>query len=235
MSAEQRTMLSDNEQYFLALHLLDKGLFGVNEDPGEAITLKSGRLSPHYLDMRKGISGFHTRLKVAKNMLIVVNRKSDAPIHNAYHHVVGTPEAMTSYAATIADLARMSLLQPRVATDKTSGNKVPILGVYSPGDIVAAFDDVVTEGQSKIDAIGALADAELVVGDYYVVVDREEGGAPHVTEVTGVEVTPALGISSMVRLLHADGRLNQAQFDNVARYIDQYGEPHAKDTMESTS
>jgi orotate phosphoribosyltransferase len=233
MSAERRTMLNDDEQYYLALHLLYEGLFGVNEDASKTITLKSGRLSPHYLDMRKGISDFHTRFKVAESMVRVANRKSGTTINNAYHHVVGTPEAMTSYAATIADLARMSLLQPRVATDKASGNKVPILGVYNPGETVAAFDDVVTEGQSKIDAIGALANAELVVGDYYVVVDREEGGVPHVTEVTGVGVTPAIGVSSMVRLLHVDGRLSRAQFDNVARYIDQYGEPHAKDIMES--
>jgi orotate phosphoribosyltransferase len=235
VSAERGLLLPEEDQLRLAVELHSRGLFGIFEDPSEAIKLKSERLSPHYLDIRKGISSFSMRQIVGQSMLMLTTLRNESGpnlyLGNVYDHLAGTPEAMTSYAATIADLAKMSLLQPRVATNKAVGNKTPILGQYEDGDEVAAYDDVVTEGQSKIDTVEAFKEAGLLVTDYYVVLDREEGGAPHVELATGIKVTPALGVSSMTRLLKAERRISVQQYDNVARYLDQYGEPHAQETI----
>jgi orotate phosphoribosyltransferase len=237
MSAERPLLLPEDDQLKLALELHGNLLFGIHEDPAKTMKLKSERLSPHYLDIRPGISSFHTRQTIAGAMVMLARlralSKGSEGINRTYDHLAGTPEAMTSYAATIADMVPGSLLQPRVATAKTTGNKTPILGRYQDGETVAAFDDVVTEGQSKIDTIESFKAAGLEVADYFVLLDRQEGGAPHVTEVTGIEVTPALAVSSMVKMLRAENQISAGQFDNVARYLDQYGEPGAKEAMES--
>lgn len=236
MTTPERTArLHENTQLQLAAELVDRGLFGIFEDSEETITLKSGRLSPHYLDMRPGISSQDFRRLIAWDLgnlaACRASEVNESDAYRIYDHIAGTPEAMTSYTPGIADALNISLLQPRVDMTKKSGNKTPILGKFEPGQTVAAFDDVVTDGQSKVDTIAGFSAAGLTVKDYFVVIDREEGGAPHVYEATGIMITPALGVSSMVRMLRADGRINQAQFDNVARYLDQYGEPHARETM----
>lgn len=237
MPPDRKLLLPEGDQLRLALELKNRQLFVISEDSNQTIPLTGERFSPHYLDMRQGISSYEIRHLVGETMLKLaktrVAEQGFDDIGIAYDHLAGTPEAMTSYAATIADMALMSLLQPRVATGKITGNRAPILGRYSDSDVVAAFDDVVTEGQSKIDKIESFWEVGLTVADYFVVLDREEGGAPRVAEVTGVRVTPALGVSSMARMLRAERQITTGQFDNVARYLDRYGEPHAKNAMES--
>jgi orotate phosphoribosyltransferase len=223
-------VLPEEDQLAFARTLVQRNLFGVKESRSDYITLKSGRLSPHYLDIRPGIADYGIRKKVADTMANLGVAKTQLPNLGA-DFIVGSPEAMTSYAASIADKLEMGLLQPRVALNKASGNKTPILGWHYPEDKVAAFDDVVTDGDTKIDTITTLRKAGLDVLDYYVVLDREEGGAPQVAEATGIEITPALGVSSMVRMLYAEKVFNQTQYDNVARYLSEYGDPHAQELM----
>lgn len=239
MSETRELLLSEEQQMRFATHLVNEGLFGVKEDPADYIKLKSERLSPHYLDMRPGIASFHTRVKiVGGSMLALAEARAiqwtgnqESSVQDVYDKLVGTPEAFTTYAATIADLAETGVLQPRVDTMKATGNKTPILGRYTPNSKVGVFDDVVTDGASKITTVKALADANLEVLDYFVALDREEGGAPQVHEATGLEIVPALGLSRMVTMLHEGGALNQRQFDNVCRYMEQYGEPHAQEQL----
>ena len=149
-------------------------------------------------------------------------------LDEVYDHLAGTPEAMTSYAAMIADQTDMSLLQQRVDLNKATGSKTPIFGIFEEGDTVAEFDNAIANGESKVDTIRSLSESGLVVVDYFVVLDREEGGTVRVTSETGVEITPALGLSSMIKMLRAENLINNTQLDNVVEYISKYGEPHAK-------
>ncbi len=237
MSAEtQSPSLSEENQLRLVLHLHNEGMFGVFEDPDDFITLKSKRVSPHYLDIRPGISDASTRELFANGMLDVAGIGSaysfNGESRQKYDHIAGTPEAFTAYATTMADISSVNLLQPRVE-QKDRGNKTPILGRFEVNDDVAVFDDVVTDGQTKIDTIYNLSEAGLRVAGYFVVMDRQEGGVPQVAEATGITITPALPVSQVVRMLRAEGELSVTQFDNVAEYLDQYGDPSTGEAMRS--
>ena len=230
-SYERLNLLDDSAQERLAIHFADQELFGVEEDPEKFRKLKSGRRSPHYFDIRPGVASYQTRQLVGETMLALAELKAEhdgyEEASEAYDCFVGNPEAMTSFVATTADLAKMPLLQPRVDTSKTRGNKSPILGRYESGVEVAAFDDVVTDGESKIEMIELLDDNDIEVVDYFVVVDREEGGATQVYEEADIAITAALGVSRLVRILRANNRLSDTQFDNVLQYLTEYGDPHA--------
>lgn len=231
-------LLADDQQYELAHRLFGGGLFGIKEEPADFIELKSKRMSPHYLDIRPGISNPFVYDQIVASMAhltriaAIKNQNCDFP-NEAYTHVVGTPEAMTSYAALIASELRLPILQPRVNMEKTSGNKTPILGRFAIGDRIAAYDDVITDGQSKIDTISTLRAAGLDVADYFVVVDREEGGAAQVFEETGLAVTPALAVSGITTMLRSDNKITVTQFDNVKEYLGQYGAPGVAESMGS--
>ncbi len=228
-------LLTEDEQVSLAFRLHDEGLFGIAEDPEAFLMLKSARISPHYFNAREGLSDYGTRLGITTAMSVLVQRraaqKGFPDPSQAYEYLSGAPEAMTSYAASVADSLRMGLLQPRVDTSKRIGNKAPILGRYIAGGRVGMLDDVVTDGKTKIDTFGSMQESGLVIEDYFVVLDREEGGAAQVAEVTGIDITPALGVSAMVSILHHEGRISRTQFDNVRAYMEQYGDPHARTAL----
>lgn len=228
-------LLPERDREALAVQMYREGHFGINEDPGDYIKLKSGRMSPHYFNVRTGLSNPTTRSMVANTMARLTLYLTDADDYKNlvehYEHFVGSPEAMTSYAALIADSAGMSLLQPRVDLEKISGNKDPILGRYVDGDRVAAFDDVITDGATKIEVVTALGKHGLNVTDYYVVLDREEGGAAEVAAATGLVVTPVLGLANTVRILRAAGEISTTQFDNVVEYMSQHGDPGTVDEL----
>jgi hypothetical protein len=76
MSAERVLLLPEEDQLNLTLFLHDQGMFGIHEDPTDFITLKSKRVSPHYLDARKGISEYESRQLVANTFIDLAESKS---------------------------------------------------------------------------------------------------------------------------------------------------------------
>lgn len=230
-------VLSEEQQFTLAMHLHNEGMFGVHEDPAKFIILKNQRISPHYLNMREAISSKASRRIVADSLLSLANIQDSGeeeadPAGFPYDHIAGTPEAFTSFIPTMADLSEISLLQPRVG-EKKVGNKAPILGRYKQGDSVALFDDVVTDGQTKVDAIDMIRSAGLEVGGYFVVLDRQEGGAQQVLTERGIAIQSALRVADTVRLMRAEGVYSVTQFDNVKEYLQQYATPEVVASMGS--
>src|SRR5947207_15373406 len=112
--SERRLLLSEEEQFEIAVHLFREDLFGIKEDPTEYKTLKSGRLTPHYLDIRPGISNIATRDTIRYVMADLARFRTRnygfREPRQAYEHFAGIPAAMTSYAPLIADFEHMSLL-----------------------------------------------------------------------------------------------------------------------------
>jgi len=69
--------------------------------------------------------------------------------------------------------------------DYGTGNRIE--GELSAGESVVLIEDVVTTGQSAVDAVEALREAGAVVDRALIVVDRQEGGREHLAE-HGVEL-----------------------------------------------
>ena len=225
-------LLPEEDRLRLTQLLFDEGIFGIKENPHDYITLKNGRKSPHYIDLRQGITPYELRTDISLAMydlaLARVHKYGKQALKDMYDYLAGTPEAVTSYVPRVADEEEMDLLQPRVLTEKARGNKAPILGRVVMDRHVAAFDDVITDGESKIDAIKVFDHAGLKVVDYFVVVDREEGGAAEVKSSTGIDIVPALPVSEMAIMLAAENSITQTQFDNIREYLGEYGDEGAK-------
>lgn len=225
--------LFDYQQENAAVAFFRRGLFGIEEDPAQFRELSSERRSPHYFDIRKGVSSFRMRKMVANlaGNLVKYQQSADEKPYKYYSHFVGVPEAMTVFTTTLADRERTSQLQIRANKQKNRGNRSPILGEYTPGDRVALFEDAVTSGQSTIDEIDTVHAAGLVVEDVFVIVDRQEGGVDAIREHTGVDVIAGLAVANMVQFLRAEGEITQTQYDNVAEYLTQYGDDNARRTL----
>lgn len=225
-------LFDEATQHQLAVEWYRDGVFGIAKKRADFHIQKSGRRSPHYFDVRPALSNVPVRSRLVSTMLDLTTRKAqdyhpDATIASEYDHIVGDPEAMTSYAAMAAHEADLPLLQPRVKTNKITGNTAPISGGYEPGAQVALWDNALSSGESLIDRTRSLAEEGIVVKDLFVLLDREEGGHQDVAQVTRLSVVSAMGVHALVDSLEVEGLLTPTQLRNFNNYFEEYEIPVA--------
>jgi orotate phosphoribosyltransferase len=86
------------------------------------------------------------------------------------------------------------------------------------GDSVLFFDDVVSEGLSKLEGIKPLEERGARVKHLLVVVDREQGGREHL-EKLGYRVHALAKISELVTSLYQSKSISKEQADAVLDYV----------------
>ncbi len=80
---------------------------------------------------------------------------------------------------------------------KEYGTANLVEGRLDDGEEVVVLEDIVTTGQSAVDAVEALRDAGAEVNKIHVVVDREEGGRENLADA-GVEMEALLSASDLL-------------------------------------
>ncbi len=85
------------------------------------------------------------------------------------------------------------------------------------GDRVLFFDDVISEGLSKIEGIKPLQELGADVKDFLVVVNREQGGKENL-EKMGFRVHALAKVSDLVKSLSGK-HISQEQADKVLAYV----------------
>jgi orotate phosphoribosyltransferase len=86
------------------------------------------------------------------------------------------------------------------------------------GDHILFFDDVVSEGLSKLEGMKPLEELGARVGHLMIVVDREQGGRENL-EKLGYKVHALAKISDLTNSLFAAGSISKEQAETVLNYI----------------
>jgi orotate phosphoribosyltransferase len=177
--------------------------------------IKSGALSPYYIDM--------ARLLAAPKELCVVAEAAAAKIK-----CISSSERIDKLAsielkgALIAPIIACELDLPCVIVrkeDKAYGVTGRIAGAdVAKGDNILFFDDVVSEGLSKIEGVKPLQQLGATVRHLLVVVNREQGGVENL-EKLGFKVHALAKVSEVVEALCKAGSISRAQADTVLAYI----------------
>jgi uridine monophosphate synthetase len=176
-----------------------------------SFTLKSGIESPVYIDLRQAQSYPETLRAVVATYGEMLKGIDD----NIF--LAGVPEAGTPLAAATGYEYRRKLLQPRKVV-KDHGTKSSIEGAFKRDDRVVLIDDLITKGDSKLEAIKQVEDAGLIVDRFIVLIDREQGGLEHIREA-GYKIEAAMTISEVLGVLLSDGTLSQQKHDEVIEFI----------------
>lgn len=177
--------------------------------------IKSGATSPYYIDMARLLSKpkhLCTIAEIAAETIkgIMANDKIDKLASIELKGALIVPSI-----ACKVDLPCVIVRK----VDKAYGVTGRIVGAdVVQGDNILFFDDVVSEGLSKIEGIKPLKQLGAQVKHLMVVVDREQGGTRNL-EKAGYKVHALAKVSEVVNALLKTGKINSGQAKIVLDYI----------------
>lgn len=189
----------------LALALAQSGCVQFGE-----FTLKSGELSPVYLDLRRLASYPEAMRTVASSMAELLRGLQ-------FDHIAAIPYAGLPIGMATALAFNCSLVYPRREV-KDYGTKASVEGVYKAGDTVVVIDDLATKGTAKFEAIDQLHAAGLVVRDLVVVIDREQGAAATLA-AAGYTLHGVTTLRELLPIWEQHGIINEFQRRVVEDYL----------------
>jgi len=177
--------------------------------------IKSGAISPYYIDLACLLSSPRELCNIAevvaceiKNLMAVdqIDKLASIELKGAL---------MLPSIGCQVDLPCVVVRKEEKAygvTGRIAGASVV------KGDHILFFDDVVSEGLSKVEGIKPLKELGAKVKHLMVVVDREQGGKENL-EKLGYKIHALAKISELVKSLAASGAISKEQAETVLNYI----------------
>lgn len=200
---QRRPHSSISEALILALYSLGAIKFG-------HFTLKSGLVSPIYIDLRLLVSDPAVMRMVARAYAGLLR-------HLTFDRIAGIPYAGLPIATAVGlEMGRPVIYPRREVKDHGTGRVIE--GHYCAGEAVVVLDDLITTGGSKFEAIAPLEAAGLRVRDVVVLIDRGQGGTEELAEA-GYRLHSLLPLPSILETLERHGHITTEVRFEVEEYL----------------
>lgn len=177
--------------------------------------IKSGAESPYYVDLARLLSS-------PKELCVIADVAADKIKTIMASEPINKLASIELKGALIAPSIACRLDLPCVIVrkrEKSYGVKGRIAGAdVTKGDKVLFFDDVISEGLSKVEGVMPLLELGADVKHILVVVNREQGGKEKL-EKLGYQVHALTNISEVVDALRRTGSISKAERDAVLAYV----------------
>jgi len=177
--------------------------------------IKSGVTSPYYIDL--------ARVLAAPQQLCIIAEVAAQKIKQiSATDKIDKLASIELKGALIVPSIACNLNLPCVIVrkdNKTYGVTGRIAGAdVVKGDNILFFDDVISEGLSKIEGIKPLEEIGASVRHLLVVVNREHGGKEKL-EKLGYKVHSLAKITDIVNSLYREKHISKEQADKVLEYV----------------
>lgn len=189
----------------LALTLFDIGAVQLGK-----FKLHSGKTARIYLDLRLLVS-YPAALRLATAAYRKVLERL------SFDLLAAPPLAGLPLGTALCLDMDVPLIYPR-KTSKSYGTGKSIEGHWEVGQTAVVIDDVVTSGDSLLQAIVSLKTAGLQISDAVVLIDREQGGRETMQD-HGYTIHSAISVTRLLDILDENGRISTKQRLKVIKSI----------------
>ena len=179
-------------------------------------TLTSGKKSPYYIDLRQTISSPITMDWIANSLTrIILNEIGKDKIDR----ILGVPTAGVPFATVVSQKLGIPLIYYRQAR-KEHGVRKKIEGILERNDRILIVDDLITTGESVIEAAEVVRDQGGVVNELVVLLDREQGGKERLRQ-SRIEPHVLFKISDAMTWLYRVGLIEDQIYETLKQYIEE--------------
>lgn len=174
--------------------------------------LASGDMSPIYTDCRVLISYPYARdIITVFASLIYEDEKLDSD------YIAGGETAGIPYAAWLADRLHKPFVYVR-KKPKGYGRTEQIEGELGKGKTVLLYEDLITDGKSKLNFIEGIRKAGCKVKNCLVIFDRQQGGREHLKK-TGVNLYSMTDMETCINVGSEGGFVSSKEIQCVMDYL----------------
>lgn len=174
-------------------------------------TLKSGAISPIYVDLRILVSYPKVMSRVAEAYAEVLEELT-------FDRMAAVPYAAMPIVAAVSAVNQRPWIFTRKEA-KDYGTKKRIEGLYREKEKIVVVDDLTTNGASKLEVIEPFEQEGLVVEDIVVLLDREQGAA-EVLRDKGYTLHSVLTMSEVLAVLKAADIINDDMLQSVKMFLE---------------
>jgi len=178
--------------------------------------LTSGKRSPYYVDLRQTISSPITMDWIGNSLTRIASNEIG---RDKIDKILGVPTAGVPFATVVSQKLGIPLIYYRHAR-KEHGVRKKIEGILERNDRVLVIDDLITTGESVIEAADVVRDQGGVVNELVVLLDREQGGQDRLRSAR-IEPHILFKISDAMAWLHSVGLISSDVYQTLKNYIEE--------------
>ncbi|MFZ2992324.1 MAG: orotate phosphoribosyltransferase [Microgenomates group bacterium] len=186
-------------------------MFKINAIKFGNFKMKSGLMTPVYVDLRVLVSAPKVLKEIAHEYVAILNKLS-------FKRMVGLPYTALPIVANIAAINNKPWIYMRKEI-KEYGTKKAIEGAYNTGEKVVMIDDMITNGLSKVESLKPLEENGLKIKDIVVLVDREQGGRDNI-EKKGYNFHCVFTLTQWLKVLLNHKKISKKKYDEVIAYLE---------------
>lgn len=187
--------------------------------------LKSGIISPIYIDLRILISSPKFMDEIAQSLIALLP-------NNGIDLICGVPYAALPIAACISVHKNIPMVMCRKEA-KSYGTKQIIEGIWKNGQNCVIIEDVITSGSSVCSVAQLLRQSGIYTEHAIIIIDREQGGPAYLKD-QNIRITSLFTLTELLEILHQENRITKEQFDETILFLHSSPKPEVPSELKFT-